>query len=286
MPQENSLGTFVRSRVEQLSTRFERAEAHYMVRVLMEEYFGIDRVKIVLEPEMLLTEEQMDKVDNSIAQLLNNVPLQYIIGEMEFFEMKFKVAPGVLIPRPETEEMVGLICRQFMRDAKLNILDIGTGSGCIAVSLAGWFPNATVTAIDISDEALRIAKTNAESNNVNINFLKCDILSEPLPNGRFDLIVSNPPYVCEKEKALMQPNVLEHEPHQALFVPDDDPLLFYRRIAALASEALNPDGQLWFEINEAYGTETQLCCQQFGFDEVEIISDFREKPRFCKGIKR
>lgn len=286
MGQENRLGIFVRTRVEQLCSKFGRAESHYMVRVLMEEYFGIDRVKIVLEPDLILTVEQMDKVDKSIAMLMDNVPLQYVIGEMEFFELRFKVAPGVLIPRPETEEMVGLICRQFVRDAGLSILDIGTGSGCIAVSLASWFPNATVTAIDISDEALKTAKANAKSNNVNINLLKCDILSESLPTGKFNLIVSNPPYVCEREKASMQPNVIDHEPHEALFVPDDDPLLFYRHIAAHAFGALNHGGQLWFEINEAYSTETQQCCRQSGFDEVEIISDFREKPRFCKGTKR
>lgn len=286
MGQENRLGIFVRTRVEQLCSKFGRTESHYMVRVLMEEYFGIDRVKIVLEPDLILTVEQMDKVDKSIAMLMDNVPLQYVIGEMEFFELRFKVAPGVLIPRPETEEMVGLICRQFVRDAGLSILDIGTGSGCIAVSLASWFPNATVTAIDISDEALKTAKANAKSNNVNINLLKCDILSESLPTGKFNLIVSNPPYVCEREKASMQPNVIDHEPHEALFVPDDDPLLFYRHIAAHAFGALNHGGQLWFEINEAYSTETQQCCRQSGFDEVEIISDFREKPRFCKGTKR
>ena len=286
MEQQYTLGEFVRTRVDFLSTKFEKAESHYMVRVLLEEYFGIDRVKIVLEPNILLTNEQVAMVDAAIAQLMKDVPLQYVIGEMEFFELRFKVAEGVLIPRPETEEMVGLICRQFARDQRLNILDIGTGSGCIAISLASWFVNANICAIDISEKALEIARYNAEKNNVNINFVKKDILATTSLANSYDLIISNPPYVCEKEKSLMQANVLNYEPAQALFVPDDNPLLFYNQIALLTSKALNNDGQLWFEINEAYGEATKQCCYEVGFNDVEIMTDFREKPRFCKAIKQ
>jgi release factor glutamine methyltransferase len=224
-------------------------------------------------------------------RLLTGEPIQYVLGEAEFGGRTFHVEPGVLIPRPETYEL----CQWIMKERRgkkeegrnTSILDIGTGSGCIACTLAAELADAEVTAWDISDDALRIATENAKRNNVHVSFEKVDVLNTSLLNRErpatgLDIIVSNPPYICNKERATMERNVLEHEPELALFVPDDDPLLFYRTIARFAAKALNPGGALYFEINPLYVSEMQQMLSKEGFSHTEIRNDQFGKQRFTK----
>ena len=265
-------------------------EANALIMILLEHYFGIDRVKIAMEPELRLSESELLTLHFAVKELLKNKPVQYILGETEFCGMRFFVDENVLIPRPETEEMVTMITRdsRLSRESKISILDIGTGSGCIAISLAKLLKNSVVTAVDVSEKALEIAKKNAETNDVNVNIIKDDILNpqnHELLESKFDIIVSNPPYVCESEKTEMRANVLDYEPSTALFVSDNDPLIFYRKILEFAQETLTPDGEVWFEINEKLGTEMKNLCIEKGFEKVEIIKDFRERDRILRATR-
>jgi len=247
-----------------------------------------------------------------VKELLKNRPIQHIIGETEFCGMRFFVNENVLIPRPETEELVnqlvswsvsqfevtslkfGVGFPQSFRPkrsevekspANISILDIGTGSGCIAISLAKLLKDSDITAIDISEKALKVAKKNAETNGVDVRFILDDILSpksQELIDNQYDIIVSNPPYVCESEKSGMRANVLYHEPSTALFVSDNDPLVFYRKILEFAQKTLKPNGEVWFEINEKFGKETTELCLAKGFKDVEIIKDFRGRERIVR----
>jgi protein-(glutamine-N5) methyltransferase, release factor-specific len=261
-----------------------RAEAGQMVRVLIEEWLGIDRVMMALNPAMLLTSEQKSKLDKAVEQLSLHKPLQYVLGFANFMGMTFRVDENVLIPRPETEEMVQTIIRSYDSVEKpKRIWDIGTGSGCIAISLAKAFPNADVFAFDISDNALEIASENAKSNAVKVRFIHDDIF---LPQSialhqKVDLIVSNPPYVRECERVEMKANVVDYEPNKALFVSDDDPLIYYREILITANKYLDIKGAIWFEINEFMEDQMRKLCRVYDFANVEIMRDFREKMRFC-----
>lgn len=264
-------------------------EANALIMILLEHYFNIDRMKIALEPDLRLSESELLTLHFAVKELLKNKPVQYIIGETEFCGMRFFVNENVLIPRPETEEIVNMIvsCRDktCLVPTGYNVLDIGTGSGCIAISLAKLLKDSDVTAVDISEKALEVARKNAEANEVNVTFIKDDILNpqnRDLLNGQFDIIVSNPPYVCESEKSEMRANVLDYEPSTALFVSDNDPLVFYRKILEFAQKALKPNGQIWFEINEKFGKETAELCHSEGFKNVEIIRDFRERERILR----
>ena len=280
-------------------------EANALIMILLEHYFDIDRVKMALEPELRLSESEMLTLHFAVKELLKNRPIQYIIGETEFCGMRFFVDENVLIPRPETEEMVQMIVSRRDKnmtsrwdkaclvptgcdvetDGRPSILDIGTGSGCIAISLAKLLKNSTVTAVDVSEKALEIAKKNAEANGVNVIFIKDDILNPQNPElleSKFDIIVSNPPYVCESEKSEMRANVLDYEPSSALFVSDNDPLIFYRKILELAQNTLKPDGEVWFEINEKLGKEMKNLCFEKGFNDVEIFKDYRERDRILR----
>lgn len=267
---------------EQLCSIYDKDESNAMILILLEHYFNIDRVKMALEPNLRLSESEMLKIHFAVKDLLKSKPIQYIIGETEFCDLKFKVNENVLIPRPETSEMVGIIANSHQQSAVSKILDIGTGSGCIAISLAKAFPKSQVYAMDISEEALKVAKENAINNNVNVTFIQDDILTptQTLTQTEFDIIVSNPPYVRELEKSEMRDNVLKWEPHNALFVSDDDPLIFYRKILEFASTHLNDNGEVWFEINEFLGKEMTSLCRRFGFSDVKIFKDFRDKERF------
>lgn len=267
---------------EQLCSIYDRDEANAMTLILFEHYFNISRVKMALEPELRLSESEMLTFHFAVKDLLKNKPLQYIIGETEFCDLKFKVNAHTLIPRPETSELVTKIIESQKPKAKSqkSILDIGTGSGCIAISLAKHISDSKVYAIDISEKALETAKTNAINNNVDVTFIHDDILS--LRNNidtNFDIIVSNPPYVRELEKAEMHDNVLNWEPHTALFVSDNDPLIFYRNILEFAKTHLNENGEIWFEINEYLGKEMTELCKTMGFSDVEIYKDFRGRER-------
>ena len=269
---------------KQLCSIYDKDEANAMILILFNHYFNIDRVKIALEPQLRLSESEMLTFHFAVKDLLKNKPIQYIIGETEFCDLKFMVNESTLIPRPETSELVmKIVNRQQTTDNRqLSILDIGTGSECIAISLAKHLPNSNVYALDISEKALDVAKVNAINNNVNITFIHDDILS--LKNKietKFDIIVSNPPYVRELEKADMRENVLNWEPHNALFVSDNDPLIFYREILKFAKDYLKENGEIWFEINEFLGKEmTELCCEM-GFSKIEIFEDFRGRERGC-----
>jgi release factor glutamine methyltransferase len=279
----------------QLESIYGSDEANALIMVLLEHYFNIDRVKIALEPDLRLSESELLTLHFAVKELLKNRPIQYIIGETEFCGMRFFVNENVLIPRPETQEMVEMIADFARRDnacvirTGCKIIDIGTGSGCIAISLAKMIPNSDVTAVDVSEKALEMARKNAEANGVNVHFVLDDIFkptTTELIDNHFDIIVSNPPYVCESEKSEMRANVLDHEPSSALFVPDSDPLVFYRKILEFAQKTLKPNGQIWFEINERFGKETAELCREKGLKNVEIIKDFRGKERVVRAQRQ
>ena len=269
---------------EVLAEKFPQREAEQLMRILLEDLFNIDLKRQLMEPNLRLDEMQHYQLEQAIKRLLNGEPVQYVTGMARFCDLLIKVSPAVLIPRPETEELVQRICDSLSREKPMRIWDIGTGSGCIAIALAKHFVNAEVIAFDVSEAALQIAKENAESNGAKVTFVQDDVLH---PQSEFfsqpvDLVVSNPPYVCDSERANMEANVLDWEPENALFVPDDDPLLFYRQILQLAKAQMNPDGQIWFEINEAKGEEMLQLCREMGFAEAEILLDFADKPRFLR----
>lgn len=267
---------------ELLCSLYEKDEANAMILILFKYYFNIDRVRMVLEPDLRLSESEMLKIHFAVKDLLKNKPIQYVTGETEFCDLKFKVNENVLIPRPETAEMISKIVnsQQSTVNNHCSIIDIGTGSGCIAISLAKMISNSNVYALDISEEALKIAKENAFNNNVNVSFIHDDILN--LKNNietKFDIIVSNPPYVRELEKVEMHNNVLKWEPHKALFVSDNDPLIFYRSILEFAKTHLKDNGEVWFEINEYLSKEMSDLCHELGFSNVKIHKDFRDRDR-------
>ena len=267
---------------EQLCSIYDKDEANAMILILLEHYFSIDRVKMALEPQLRLSESEMLTFHFAVKDLLKNKPIQYIIGETEFCDLKFKVNENTLIPRPETSELVmKIVNRQQSTDNRLcSILDIGTGSGCIAISLAKMISSSKVFALDISEKALEVAKRNAINNEADVTFIHDDILSlKNKIDTKFDIIVSNPPYVRELEKAEMRDNVLNWEPHNALFVSDNDPLIFYRKILEFAKTHLKENGEVWFEINEYLGKEMTDLCKEMGFSQIETLNDFRGKER-------
>lgn len=269
---------------EQLCSIYDKNESNTLILILFEYYFNINRIKMSLEPELRLSESEMLKLHFAVKDLLKNKPIQYIIGETEFCDLKFKVNENVLIPRPETSELVRLIANSHQPSTISNILDIGTGSGCIAISLAKMIPQSNVYALDISEKALDVAKENAINNNVNITFIQDDILTktQTLTQTKFDIIVSNPPYVRELEKVDMHNNILQWEPHNALFVSDEDPLIFYRSILEFSKKHLKENGEIWFEINEYLGKEMKALCEEVGLSNIEIYKDFRDKERFLR----
>ena len=253
------------------------------MRILLEDLFDIDQKRQLLEPDLRLDEFQHARLADAVKRLLEGVPVQYVTGKAWFDGLLFDVNDSVLIPRPETEELVQKVAEEIPSDKPLRIWDVGTGSGCIAVALAKRFPLAEVKAFDVSEDALVTARRNAINNKVNIDFI-CDDVLHPkslLWNHPVDVVISNPPYIRESERSSMEHNVLDHEPLQALFVPNDDPLLFYRQILSLAKPQLTAQGSIWFEINEALGEEMVQLCREMDF-EGEILLDFFEKPRFLR----
>ena len=270
--------------IEVLAAKFPQREAEQLMRILLEDLYGIDWNRQLLEPDLRLDERQHYLLQQAVKRLLDGEPVQYVTGVARFGDLLIKVSRAVLIPRPETEELVQKICAAIPEEKPIRIWDIGTGSGCIAIALAKHFENAEVIAFDVSEEALQIANENAESNGVQVTFVQDDVLN---PQSDYfkqpvDLVVSNPPYVCDSERAAMEANVLDWEPEKALFVPNDDPLRFYRKILELARPQLNPNGQIWFEINERKGEEMLGLCREMGFQNAEIVLDFAEKPRFIR----
>ena len=256
-------------------------ESETFFKILSQEYLKLAAFEIPLNFQLELTEAQQTRFDQALKRLKKFEPLQYIVGTTEFYGFPFILSPDVLIPRPETEELVEWIYTDF-KDQECTVLDIGTGSGAIAVSLARVLPKASVAALDVSAKALNIAAENATANAVNIKFIEQDILACETLAESYDVIVSNPPYVRDLEKAEIKPNVINYEPHLALFVPDDNALLFYRKIAELALKALQPNGILYFEINQYLGEQTVSLLKNIGFSKVELRSDFAGNPRMIK----
>jgi len=262
-----------------LSELYPSEEIQSFFNILSEAYLSLSRIEIALNPENEISDEAAEKFQKAILRLQNHEPIQYIIGETEFYGLPFKVNNSTLIPRPETEELVEWILSEKILNT---ILDIGTGSGCIAISLAKNLPNAQVSALDISEEALRVARKNSEINEVEIDFFQTDILNAKTLPKQYDIIVSNPPYVRDLEKKQMQQNVLKYEPDSALYVSNEDPLLFYRLISHLAKNHLKANGKLFFEINEYLSEELTALLKSEDFKDVEVKKDIFGKKRMIK----
>lgn len=275
----------------ELSYLYPETEIQSFFTILVEYKLHLSRIQLALEHNFELDNDDFDFLKNALLKLKNQIPVQYIVGETAFYGLMFKVDKNVLIPRPETEELVEWILqnlpagRQVQKNEFLKILDIGTGSGCIAISLAKNLLNAEVSAIDISSEALNVAKNNAIMNQVKVDFKLADILKIEKLATNFDIIVSNPPYVRELEKSQMQQNVLSNEPHIALFVKDENPLLFYDKIAELAKKHLTENGVLYFEINQYLGVETVELLKSKGFKNIELKKDIYGVDRMVKCLK-
>lgn len=289
-----------------LTGNYDTDEAKAIVRWMLDIRFGLSLTDIVCGKLDELTDAEQSELERMMQRLESGEPVQYVTGTTEFYGRQFHVEPGVLIPRPETGGLCRWMVEERRREGEYQVLDVGTGSGCIAITLALEMKEAKVTAWDISDDALRIAKKNAEALGAEVTFeqrdalnhgdrhsdLRCATIIEPVPMihpvpmiQQWDVIVSNPPYVCEKEAAEMEKHVLEHEPHLALFVPDDDPLRFYRAIAHYAWETLKPNGLLFFELNPLYASETKAMVRELGFAETDIKQDMFGKQRFLKAKK-
>ena len=272
-----------------LTAVYDEREAQAVARMVLEVHFGLTLAEVLCG--QMPDERELRQIQQ---RLLAGEPVQYVIGEAEFGGRRFRVAPGVLIPRPETYELCQWVSNRGERREERGekgerILDIGTGSGCIACTLAAELTEAEVTAWDISEEALAIARENAQRTQVHMLFEQVDILDPRLiaasPQNRYQVIVSNPPYICQKEQATMERHVLDHEPHLALFVPDDDPLLFYRAIARYASLSLTPGGSLYFEINPLYATELSALLSAMSYHDVALKNDQFGKPRMIKATR-
>lgn len=259
-------------------------EAYAMTSLIFHALKGWDRTQLLINSDLPVSERMLSRAGEILVRLENHEPLQYILGEAYFYGMDLKVTPAVLIPRPETAELVDLIVDRYRDRQDLRVLDAGTGSGAIAIALARSLPFSQVTAIDISEAALEVARENATALKARITFLHEDIfIWAPAPRS-FDIIVSNPPYVTESERKDMDANVLDHEPATALFVPDSDPLRYYRRIADMAVTALQPGGSLWFEINPLYADAIATLLSERGFTDVTIERDAQGKQRFATAI--
>ncbi len=286
--------------IQELSPIYDSAEAESFFYLILEEKHQLKRIDLALDPDLTFSMDEIQNWDSIVEQLKKEIPIQYLLGKTSFYGLDFEVNADVLIPRPETEELVEWIIGDCFvpmaigtrNDKKLKILDIGTGSGCIAIALAKNISNAQVFAIDISEKALATAQKNAEINGVNVTFIQKNILEvvslsavEGL-NHKFDIIVSNPPYVRELEKQEIKKNVLDNEPHLALFVEDSDALIFYRKIAQLAQKNLFQNGQLFFEINQYLGKETVDLLEKMNFKNIELRKDIYGNDRMMKAEGR
>jgi release factor glutamine methyltransferase len=270
---------------QELKTVYKEPEIRSLADLLIKTVMRITKLHQLYDNGYPVTSEEAGKIIEIAGELKTGKPIQYILGETTFYNCNIKVNSSTLIPRPETEELVDLILKEN-KDYKGTILDLGTGSGCIAIALAANLPSAMLTGIDISDEAISIARENAVLNKVNVSFLKGDIFRlDPDASGRAGIIVSNPPYVRESEKLLMGTNVLDFEPHQALFVTDSDPLIYYDAILTIADKVLFPGGLLYFEINEEMGKPLIQLLESNSYSEIKIFLDINNKERIIKGRK-
>ncbi|TDD94324.1 peptide chain release factor N(5)-glutamine methyltransferase [Flavobacterium cellulosilyticum] len=274
--------------IHELTPIFDFDEAESFFYLILAEKHQLKRVDLALNPDLIFSNEEIQVWIAILEQLKKEIPVQYLLGKTSFYGLDFEVNSNVLIPRPETEELVEWIVesqKSKVKSQKVKILDIGTGSGCIAISLAKNIPNAQVFAIDVSEKALATAQKNAINNEVDVTFLLKNILETEDLEQQFDIIVSNPPYVRELEKQEIKKNVLDYEPHLALFVEDHDALIFYRKIAELAQKNLSPDGQLYFEINQYLGKETIGLLEKINFKNIELRKDIYGNDRMVRSEK-
>lgn len=268
-----------------LHNSYSALELQHLYYIILEKLTGLSKTKLMSYPHLELSENQTIEAKSMVKRLLNNEPIQYILGETEFSRMKFKVTSSVLIPRPETEELVEWIKTDLsptLQQGKL--LDIGTGSGCIAISLKKLFPNLNVSAMDFSTQALDIARENVKLNKVQVNFIQTDILRVDTLDKQYDVIVSNPPYIPETDKSDMLPNVLNYEPHAALFVKESDPIIFYRKIAKLAKKHLTKSGSLYFEIHHRQSENIRTMLTALQFKHIQIKTDISGNKRMIRCI--
>lgn len=285
----NLLQDIKKESVARLSGVYPVLEAESMVNLLIRHYLGMTRTDQQLNKEHRILESEMLLFQKAMKRLLAREPLQYVLGSVDFYGLTLDVGPEVLIPRPETEQLVDLIVKENLPE-KAAVLDVGTGSGCIALALKQARKNWQVTGVDISPAALALARKNAGQTGLAVDFKQCNVLDtvmcRQVVSGAFQVVVSNPPYVLESEKNKMADNVLKYEPAQALFVPDDDPLLFYRKIRNLADVSLQAGGLLYFELNEQQAGETARLFRSPHYGKPQLITDFRGKERFLRVRKR
>ena len=268
--------------IQELSSIYEEGEAESFFYLILEAKLQLKRIDLALQPDLTFSEAELVVWNSILEDLKKEIPIQYLLGKTNFYGLDFEVNENVLIPRPETEELVEWIledCGKIDTTSECSILDIGTGSGCIPISLKKQLPQAKVSAIDVSEKALEVAKGNAKLNGVEVNFILQNILETANLLESYDVIVSNPPYVRNLEKQEIKNNVLEYEPHLALFVADDDALIFYRKIGTLALKSLRPNGKLFFEINQYLGKETVDLLKDLGFQNVELRKDIYGNDR-------
>jgi len=269
--------------VDELKPFYGKDESIQLTKIIFEDFLAISFEQILIDEEVLLSNSLIDQLLTKIQSLKDYRPIQYVLGKAHFYGREFFVDANVLIPRQETEELINEIVIDNKKP-NLKILDVGSGSGCIGITLALELKNARIAALDIDQQALEITKKNAERLGVIVDCILADILSaDQLPDS-YDIIVSNPPYITEREKAQMHENVLSHEPHKALFVPDENPLLFYKRILEIGQRHLNKGGKFYFEINENYGEELMALCEKENFASLRLIRDINGKNRIIKAM--
>lgn len=270
---------------ESLHGVYPEAESTALAKWILTEVFRFSVTALYTGKDNDFPEDKRRKLENMLARLKQYEPLQYIIGEVSFAGVQLEVSPAVLIPRPETSELIDWIAGDYPY-GKIGILDVGTGSGCIPIALAHRLPEVRVTSWDVSEEALQVAARNVVRNEVAVSLERVDVLSELIPPISVDVLVSNPPYITEKERVDMERNVLDWEPELALFVPDEDPLRFYRRIAEVGQKVLPEGGALYYEINRAYGPDTVALLQSMGYDAIELRKDMFGNDRMVKAIRK
>jgi release factor glutamine methyltransferase len=281
----NKLNDVIRFFHAELDELYGTSEVTVFIDMALSHLFNLDKSKRLMNSKHLFSESDLLKINFLIKDLKKQKPIQYIIGKAAFYKLSLNVNAHVLIPRPETEELVDIIIKTHIEKQQLNVLDIGTGSACIAIALSKFMNNANVYAIDLSNEALELANKNAELNKCAIHFLQHDILSNqtPFSTVEWDIIVSNPPYITHSEKKDIQPNVIDFEPHLALFVPDENPFLFYDRIIAFAKTRLKHKGKLFFEINQKHGEYLVQLLTDNGFWDVNLVKDLNNNNRILHG---
>lgn len=283
----NSVDQIVAYYQEKLSRLYPSNEVKNITEIMFEYFMGWDKMTLRSNNKSMLSESELLLFHKALKRLLKNEPVQHITGEMEFYSLPFKVNKNVLIPRPETEELVDLVIKECKGSE--TILDIGTGSGCIPIALKKQLRNTLVYGVDVSEDALVVARDNAVLNSTDVIFVQADVLQissiKDSFKKEFDIIISNPPYITNSEKALMSENVLTFEPHIALFVEDDEPMLFYDKIGLLAYDNLSFGGKLYFEINEQYGDQIKALLKSIGFSDIRMIKDLQNKDRIVAAIR-